>query len=51
VDFNTAQLETIRGRGRVRLERGTDRAVISINDGQGGADTYEIVVTFKRLTR
>jgi hypothetical protein len=51
IDFNSAQLETIRGRGRVRLEKSTGRAAIHISDGQGGADAYELVVTFRRLTR
>lgn len=51
VDFNSASLEKIRGRGGVLLEKRNDGVLIRISDGAGGADTYEFVVTLKRLTR
>ena len=47
VDFSSARLRKIRGRGPVKLTPAKNHIAVSFDDtGFGGADTYEVLVTF-----
>jgi hypothetical protein len=47
VDFRSARLKRIQARDIVAIEQNRDSAVIYINDGAGGASTYEFQVIFR----
>jgi hypothetical protein len=46
VDFATARLYKIKGRGSVTLKRAKDQIEISFDDPPFGSDIYEVIVTF-----
>jgi hypothetical protein len=46
VDFTSARLTKIKGRGKVELKRAKDQIEILFDDPPFGSDIYEVVVTF-----
>ncbi|MFH1264311.1 MAG: hypothetical protein ABIK89_01190 [Planctomycetota bacterium] len=48
-DFSSAELEKIKGRGQVTLKKAADYIEVNFDDGAGGSDSYEVIVTLKRL--
>jgi len=48
VDFTTARLTKLKGRGTVAIKRAKDQIEISFDDPPFGSDIYEVVVTFGR---
>jgi hypothetical protein len=46
VDFATARLVKLKGRGTVSIKRAKDYIEISFDDPAFGSDTYEVIVTF-----
>ncbi len=47
VDFRSARLKRIQARDLVAIEQNGDSVVIYLNDGPGGASTYEFQVAFR----
>lgn len=50
-DFSSAELKKIKGRGAVTLQKAPDHFSVNFNDGGGGTDFYEVLITIRRLSQ